>query len=351
MGYPDLEARELCFRIYNEYLAELQERSGGRFYGVGLINWWDARRCGQRTLAELKSSGFATFWLPLKAGNGADGKADRLQQPAHDAGLGGGRGIGHPGVAPHRRRHRSRPLCARTATRSAWSTTQHPSARCSAATSAGGCSTGTRPCGSVGSREASTGCPRPSRTPSTCTPPTGTRSTSSWSTSPATTGTTTCTSAFMLDPLGLDLIDRIGIDKVMWSTDFPHIESTFGYSEKSLDGGRRQTRSPRRPHRWSAATCSTSSACRLERHSHRPGGSRPGPHAAGPLGPAAGRHGRAGRGRPGAARQQQRLLCHRSQLAARRPGSGQRRTTGGRRRRRTTSIRTSSPRRPRWPCR
>ena len=24
LGYPDLEARELCFRIYNEYIAELQ---------------------------------------------------------------------------------------------------------------------------------------------------------------------------------------------------------------------------------------------------------------------------------------------------------------------------------------
>jgi predicted TIM-barrel fold metal-dependent hydrolase len=41
-------------------------------------------------------------------------------------------------------------------------------------------------------------------------------------------------SAFMLDPLGLDLIDWIGIDRVMWSSDFPHNESTFGYSERSL---------------------------------------------------------------------------------------------------------------------
>ena len=41
-------------------------------------------------------------------------------------------------------------------------------------------------------------------------------------------------SSFMYDPLGLDLVDRIGVDKVMWSSDFPHNESTFGYSEKSL---------------------------------------------------------------------------------------------------------------------
>jgi predicted TIM-barrel fold metal-dependent hydrolase len=38
----------------------------------------------------------------------------------------------------------------------------------------------------------------------------------------------------MVDPLGLQLIDKIGVDKVMWSSDYPHNESTFGYSEKSL---------------------------------------------------------------------------------------------------------------------
>ena len=74
MGYPDTEVREICFRIYNEYLAELQERSNGRFYGVGLINWWDGDGA-RRTLDELKSLGIRTFWLPLKAGSDADGKA------------------------------------------------------------------------------------------------------------------------------------------------------------------------------------------------------------------------------------------------------------------------------------
>jgi hypothetical protein len=40
--------------------------------------------------------------------------------------------------------------------------------------------------------------------------------------------------SFMVDPLGLELIDRIGADRVMWSTDYPHNESTFGYSRKSV---------------------------------------------------------------------------------------------------------------------
>ena len=35
-------------------------------------------------------------------------------------------------------------------------------------------------------------------------------------------------------PLGLSLLSHIGVDRVMWSTDFPHNESTYGYSNKSL---------------------------------------------------------------------------------------------------------------------
>jgi len=42
-GWPDKEVRELCFRIYNEHIAELQEKSGNRIFGVGLINWWTPR--------------------------------------------------------------------------------------------------------------------------------------------------------------------------------------------------------------------------------------------------------------------------------------------------------------------
>jgi predicted TIM-barrel fold metal-dependent hydrolase len=38
----------------------------------------------------------------------------------------------------------------------------------------------------------------------------------------------------MVDQLGLALLARIGVDRVMWSTDFPHNESTYGYSNESL---------------------------------------------------------------------------------------------------------------------
>jgi predicted TIM-barrel fold metal-dependent hydrolase len=40
--------------------------------------------------------------------------------------------------------------------------------------------------------------------------------------------------SFMVDQLGLALLAHIGVDRVMWSTDFPHNESTYGYSNQSL---------------------------------------------------------------------------------------------------------------------
>src|SRR3546814_4884960 len=75
MGWPDKAVRELCFRVYNEHIAELQERSNGRFYGVGMINWWDGEGA-RKTLAEMKDLGLTTFWLPLKPGAGDDGRSE-----------------------------------------------------------------------------------------------------------------------------------------------------------------------------------------------------------------------------------------------------------------------------------
>ena len=72
-GWPDKEMRERCFRIYNEHIAEVQERSGNRIYGVGLINWWDAEGA-RRTLRELKELGLKTFLMPLSPGKNDDGK-------------------------------------------------------------------------------------------------------------------------------------------------------------------------------------------------------------------------------------------------------------------------------------
>ncbi|MCC6920233.1 MAG: amidohydrolase [Alphaproteobacteria bacterium] len=43
-----------------------------------------------------------------------------------------------------------------------------------------------------------------------------------------------CYATFMTDPSGLQLIDRIGRETAMWSSDYPHQESTFGYTRSSI---------------------------------------------------------------------------------------------------------------------
>ncbi|HVC69291.1 MAG TPA: amidohydrolase family protein [Acidimicrobiales bacterium] len=230
--YPDTEVRELCFRVYNEYLADLQERSAGRFYGVGLINWWSPEGA-RRTLEELKSFGVRTFVLPLKPGNGPDGKALDYNGPAmtgvweaiEESGLPIAHHIGEAplsgpcasnmyAVGMIHNAASFREMFGRyvltglldrhTALRIGWFE--------------GGINWVPAAIQDAEHMYASfrhmldTDLKHDIRY--------------YWDTH--------MVSAFMYDPLGLDLVDRIGVDKVMWSSDFPHNESTFGYSEKSL---------------------------------------------------------------------------------------------------------------------
>ena len=44
-----------------------------------------------------------------------------------------------------------------------------------------------------------------------------------------------CYATFMTDPVGLEMLHRIGVDRVMWSSDYPHQESTFGYTRSAIE--------------------------------------------------------------------------------------------------------------------
>jgi predicted TIM-barrel fold metal-dependent hydrolase len=61
--YPHLEAREWVYRIYNEYIAQMQSKAPGRFYGVGLLNYWDMSRV-RESLDQIKRLGLKTFVIP-----------------------------------------------------------------------------------------------------------------------------------------------------------------------------------------------------------------------------------------------------------------------------------------------
>jgi predicted TIM-barrel fold metal-dependent hydrolase len=231
-GWPDREVRELCFRIYNEHMAEVQEQSKGRIYGVGLINWWDPEGA-RRTLAELKSLGLTTFLLPLSPGKdlekrpidyastAMDGVWDVIEESeipvAHHIGESppatpnqyNAVGIGMlQSVAPFRDTF-GKYIFGGILDR-------HPGLRLgffegginwvpSALQDAEHIAASFRHLSNLEIRH-----------------------------EPRYYWEHHMFASFMVDPLGLELVDRIGTERVMWSTDFPHNESTYGYSTESL---------------------------------------------------------------------------------------------------------------------
>jgi predicted TIM-barrel fold metal-dependent hydrolase len=227
--HPDPELRELCFRIYNEYIAELQAQAPGRFYGVGLINWWDPKGT-RKMLAELRSLGIRTFLLPFKA-LGLDGKnidwthpsADPILDEIEESGLPISHHIGETPPTCHYNRTTVGFLNSSGSFRERFGEytfggiiDRHPGLQ-------------------IGWFEGNI----------------------SWVLTAIQDGRHSYASyqrihnwqvqhdveyywrnhmhsSFIFDELGLEMIDRIGPDRVMWSSDYPHNESSFGLTRSSL---------------------------------------------------------------------------------------------------------------------
>jgi predicted TIM-barrel fold metal-dependent hydrolase len=43
-----------------------------------------------------------------------------------------------------------------------------------------------------------------------------------------------CYAGFTHDPVGMRMLDLVGVDRVLWSADYPHMESSFGYNWDSI---------------------------------------------------------------------------------------------------------------------
>jgi len=232
MAYPDKDLRGLCFRIYNEYLAELQERSKGWFYGVGIINWWDGEGA-RKALEEMKSYGLRTFWMPLKPGLGLDGNpidynSDSMipvWEAIADAGLPVSHHIGESGLGSP---------CDENVHLIGMLSNAAPFREMFGRYVFGGI-LDRNPDIKVGWFEAGINWV-PSAIQDAEHIYASVRHMSDhdvqhdaqwyWDNH--------MSASFMVDPLGLDMIDHIGLDKVMWSSDYPHNESTLGYSRQSI---------------------------------------------------------------------------------------------------------------------
>jgi predicted TIM-barrel fold metal-dependent hydrolase len=231
-GWPDREVRELCFRIYNQHIAEVQERSKGRIFGVGLINWWDAEGA-RRTLAELKALGLKTFLMPLAPGKDLEKRPidyasramDGVWDAIEEAQLPVSHHIGeNPPATPNEYNAVSIGMFQSVAPfRDAFAKyifggilDRHPGLRI------GWFEGGINwvPSALQDAEHIAASFQHLSNLKIKHEP------TYYWDNH-------MCAS-FMVDRLGLALLARIGVDRVMWSTDFPHNESTYGYSGQSL---------------------------------------------------------------------------------------------------------------------
>lgn len=230
--HPDLALREWLFRGYNRYLADLQARQPGHFYGVGIPNYWDPAQA-EASINEMVNLGLKTFMLPSLPGKFADGNdihyADDAMEPLWQAieqsglpvcfHIGENINVGGRGTlavtalnslgAIHFRRNFGELVFGGILDR-------HP---------------GLRVVFCEGNLHWIPGMLQdaemiydsfgqviddlPDRRPSAY-----------WSEH--------CYATFMHDPAGLSMLDRIGADRVMWSSDYLHNESTFGYSGRVM---------------------------------------------------------------------------------------------------------------------
>jgi len=231
-GWPDREVRETAFRVYNEHIAEVQERSGGRILGVGLVNWWDADGT-RRTLEELKGLGLTTFILPLFPGKDAEQRPidiagmamDPVWEVIEEVGLPVSYHIGeNPPLTPNE--FNALPVGMLQSVAPFRDTfgklifggilDRHPGVR-------------------VGFFEGGINwVPAAIQDAEHLYASLRHMADHDLQQEVADYWRNHMWASFMVDPLGLELVDRIGVDRVMWSADYPHNESTWGYSERSL---------------------------------------------------------------------------------------------------------------------
>lgn len=228
---PDHNLKEMCFQIYNEHIAKWQARAPGRFYGVGLINWWDPAGT-RRTLDQLKSLGIKTFLLPLNPMLGPDGNkidyAAKAMIPVWEEIEASGIPVAHhigEGDFGHDENnrlamgliqlvHSFREMFGKYVFGGILD--RHPGLRIG--WFEGGINWAISTLQDATHINASI------------------KHTYNWPMKhvPDYYWQNHMAASFMIDPLGLEMIDRIGVERAFWSTDYPHNEGTLGYTRSSL---------------------------------------------------------------------------------------------------------------------
>jgi len=225
----DREARELVFRIYNEYVVDLEKQSDYLF-GVGVLsNWWDETKV-EKAVQQIGDLGLKTFMLPIalrdlqnKPMGLADESMDRFWSAAEELGLPVNFHIGE-----------NNSLEGRGGFAANYMNNTAPFRKPLAQLVFGGVFD-RHPNLKVVFTEA------------------GISWVPHWLQDaeyyydthleildiklkhrPSYYWANNCYATFQLDQLGLNLIDYIGSDRVMWASDYPHSESVYGAGRSSI---------------------------------------------------------------------------------------------------------------------
>jgi predicted TIM-barrel fold metal-dependent hydrolase len=225
----NLECRSWVFRAYNEYIASVCAEAPDRLYGVGMVNFWDP--AGARESVEhIKALGLRAIMTPINPGRNPDGVEIQYAAPEmepfwsaiEDSGL---------------------PVCFHIGEQLRDNDYGGIGGSFLAQTSGFRLNFGQLVFGGVFDRH-----PRLrivfveagiSWVASTLQDADMIYESYSQSRkvdlnySPSWYWYNHCYASFMVDPVGLRLLDVIGADRVMWSTDYPHNESTLGYTRSA----------------------------------------------------------------------------------------------------------------------
>lgn len=223
---PDLELRYWCLRAYNEYLSEFCHAAPGRFYGPGLLRFWDPAKT-RDDLQEIKALGLKTVMIPKNPGEGVyyNSRAmDPFWDAIEEAELPVCIHIGENFPAGGRGAAATNALNSIGGFRYLWGLLafggvfdRHPTLQVIFAE--GGISwvpSTIHDADMIYESYKPDMDPRLSHLPSYY-----------WFNN--------CYATFMTDPAGLELMHRIGADRAMWASDYPHNEGTLGYTRSAVN--------------------------------------------------------------------------------------------------------------------
>jgi predicted TIM-barrel fold metal-dependent hydrolase len=230
----NLEEKEWVARAYNQALAEFTGGEPDRLHGVAIMNWWEPEQA-KDAIAEIKALGYKTMMVPISPGKHADGTfinyhSERMEPfwaAVEESGLPLCYHIGERPVVPATSPRGAAGIFVMQqmgGMRNVWATLtfggvfeRNPGVRVIFVESGlhwvpGALQEADMIYESFPSHQR----PLLSKPPSHY-----------WFNN--------CYATFMVDPAGLEMIHRIGADRAMWSSDYPHNESTLGYTRSAVE--------------------------------------------------------------------------------------------------------------------